>query len=250
MNEKRFDGKGKIYAQARPHYPTALFDRLQKEGIVTAQSVVADVGAGTGIFSRQLRTIAARVYAVEPNASMRAAAENACRGDEGIVSINASAEHTGLPAGAVDCVTAAQAFHWFDRDAFCAECRRILRPSGHVVLVWNDRDESAPVIQEHAKVNARWCAGYRGFTAGADIAEAEQFMDFFRGAYAVWQFENEVCYDLDGLIRRSLSSSYAPREGDAAYQPYVEAITDLFRQYGREGWLRYPYITRCYVGQV
>ena len=47
----------------------------------------------------------------------------------------ARAEHSGLADASADLVTAAQAAHWFDLDAFYAEARRVLRPRGCVALV-------------------------------------------------------------------------------------------------------------------
>lgn len=65
MNEQQFNKKGKLYHSARPAYPEALFQTLREQ--IPPQSVVADIGSGTGIFSARLLTIAQRVFAVEPN---------------------------------------------------------------------------------------------------------------------------------------------------------------------------------------
>lgn len=47
----------------------------------------------------------------------------------------APAEASGLDSGSADLVTVAQALHWFDRPAFYAEARRVLRPTG-LVAAW------------------------------------------------------------------------------------------------------------------
>ena len=56
-----------------------------------------------------------------------------------------TAESIPLPDSNVDAVTCAQAFHWFDADSALREMWRVLRPGGGVGLVWNLRDDSAPV---------------------------------------------------------------------------------------------------------
>ena len=71
---------------------------------------------------------------------MRAVAEEKYAAHKNIISVNGSAENTKLNDKSVDFITAAQAFHWFDRQSFKAECRRILKDNGNILLVWNDRD--------------------------------------------------------------------------------------------------------------
>lgn len=71
--------------------------------------IAADVGAGTGIFSRQLAAYVGKAYAVEPNDDMRAAMQ----ADVALSPLCGSAESIPLPDCSVDVITAAQAFHWF-----------------------------------------------------------------------------------------------------------------------------------------
>jgi SAM-dependent methyltransferase len=136
------------YVKYRPSYPSALFDALERDCGLAKRSVVADVGSGTGIASELLLERGYRVYGIEPNRAMRGAAERALsrwggggRGD--FVSIEGRAEATGLENESVELVFAAQAFHWFEREACRREFSRILRPQGFVALVWNDRSEDA-----------------------------------------------------------------------------------------------------------
>ena len=77
MSTERFNGKGDVYAFARPSYPAALFDYLTEKQIISEKTVAADIGAGTGIFSAALCPYVKKVLAVEPNPDMRAAAAKA-----------------------------------------------------------------------------------------------------------------------------------------------------------------------------
>ncbi|HEV8694968.1 MAG TPA: class I SAM-dependent methyltransferase [Lysobacter sp.] len=52
-------------------------------------------------------------------------------------------ERTALPDASVQLVAVAQALHWFDRDAFFAECNRVLMPGG-VLAAWGYADFVAP----------------------------------------------------------------------------------------------------------
>ena len=75
MNENIFNGIADIYDKYRPSYPHALFTYLCSEAGMNASTVVADIGSGTGILSKELLDICNLVYAVEPNNDMRKIAE-------------------------------------------------------------------------------------------------------------------------------------------------------------------------------
>lgn len=249
MNEKRFDGKGEIYAKARPQYAQALLEFLNQNGFVASDSIVADIGAGTGIFTVQIAKTAKTVYAVEPNADMREKAEMAYANYPNILSVAAPAENTTLAENSADCVTVAQAFHWFDRAAFRKECQRILKPNGTVILIWNDRDSESEIIRANYALNKKYCSGFKGTAGGMDFKN-DNFSDFFCGKVQTKIFDNPIQYDKETFISRNLSSSYAPKAGDTNYAVYVEELGKLFDKFNSNGQIEYPYITRCYIGTV
>ncbi len=249
MNETKFDRKGDVYAKARPAYPASLFAHLSERGIIQADRTAADIGSGTGIFTLQLAPFVAKVYAVEPNADMRTKAETAFTSCGNITSIGASAEQTTLAEHSIDVITVAQAFHWFDRAAFRTECRRILKTDGKVLLIWNDRDTDSPIIRDNFVVNKRFCPRFCGSSNGISF-DKTSFADFFAKIPEVIEFDNSLIYDRDAFVMRNLSSSYAPVQGDAHYDRYVQAIHDVFDKHSKDGTVVYPYITRCYLGTV
>ena len=51
MNEKLFIGRAGIYHKCRPSYPKGLFDHLYEHVGFREDSVIADIGSGTGIIS-------------------------------------------------------------------------------------------------------------------------------------------------------------------------------------------------------
>lgn len=128
---------------ARPSYPEALVDRLTARAEVAAGDRVADVGAGTGIFTMQLAARGLLVDAIDPSDAMRAQApaHPAVRWRAGTF------EATGLADGAVRWITAAQAFHWADPARALPELRRALVPGGRLTCLWNDRrDAASPML--------------------------------------------------------------------------------------------------------
>lgn len=252
-NTKKFTGKAEVYDKYRPDYPAACFEFMAEECGLRAGDWIADIGAGTGIFTRRLAERGFRVTAIEPNADMRAAAEENLTGYEGVTVSAGSAEATGLPAQSVDCVTAAQAFHWFDTEKFRAECRRILKPGGRAVLVWNHRVPDAPQNVDTAEVFRQWCPAFTGFSGGTEFFKKadDAFSRFFQAGsmrHAVFAHDLEFCEE--AFVGRGLSSSYAPKPGDEAYPAVCAALRQVFARHQKGGIIRVPNAVNCYVGLV
>lgn len=72
---ERFSSRVADYVRYRPDYPPALLDWLHHDIGVPTETLIADIGAGTGISTRLFLASGHPVIAVEPNAAMRAAAE-------------------------------------------------------------------------------------------------------------------------------------------------------------------------------
>jgi len=150
MKHGDYTGLAGDYARFRAGYaPQVATAILSYAGRDAASIDAADIGAGTGIWTR---TLAARglhsVVAVEPNDDMRGQGIETSRGT-GIVWRNGSAEATGLPDGSADLVSMASSLHWADFDKACAEFHRVLRPGGVFAALWNPRlIEANPLLVE------------------------------------------------------------------------------------------------------
>jgi SAM-dependent methyltransferase len=251
MNEDKFTGKAGIYAKYRPAYPDEFIEYLYTHVGLSKDSVIADIGSGTGILTRLLLRRGSVVYAVEPNEDMRGTAERALSQYQRLISVNAPAENTGLKDSGIDFITVAQAFHWFDRERFKSECRRILKAAGKVVLVWNTRDSSSGLVMENDAINQLHCPDFKGFSGGMRGMEPEEYGDFFKDGICEYKvFPNDLILDEAGFIGRNMSASYAPKTGAENYQPYIDALKRLFEKYSSAGTLRMPNLTRSYVGEV
>ena len=246
----RFSGRVDAYVRSRPGYPDELIPLLRREaGLLPAHSV-ADVGSGTGILTRLFLDAGHEVFAIEPNAKMRAAAEEALADRPLFRSVAGSAEATTLPAESVDLVAAGQAFHWFDREAARTEFARILRPPRTVVLVWNDRKTSGSAFLEgYESLLRRHGTDYGAVdhkNLGPDVFES-----FFRpGPWRRFALPNAQRFDEEGLLARVLSSSYTPPPGDPRHAPMVEEVSRLFRETAERGLVTMEYETTVYVGTV
>ncbi|MCL2517438.1 MAG: class I SAM-dependent methyltransferase [Oscillospiraceae bacterium] len=250
MNTQKFDGMGKIYSQFRPSYPQSFIDYLYSEVGINKKSVIADVGSGTGILTRLLIERGNKVYAVEPNDDMRKIAEETL---SNFVSVKGEAKDTTLEANSIDFITVAQAFHWFGREEFKAECKRILKPHGKVILVWNSRDENSGLVQENDLIHMKYCPLFKGFSGGmrgATGKDDNSYSDFFDGEYESKVFNNDLKFGEQGFIGRNLSASYSLKEGEENYSEYIIELKTLFAKYCRNSFVVMPNFTRSYVGVV
>ena len=158
----RFANRVGDYVKTRPGYPPEVFALLRERCGLGPTTKVADVGAGTGIFTRLLLEAGAGVvYAIEPNGPMHDALIAALGKDVRLRTHDGTAEHTGLSRASVDLIVAAQAFHWFDREKTRAEFGRVLRPRGWVALVWNTRrEDTTPFLVTYEQLLRRWSPDY------------------------------------------------------------------------------------------
>lgn len=251
MNETKFNGMGKIYAKYRPAYPQEFIDYLYYDVGIKKDSIIADIGSGTGILTRQLLEAGNKIFSVEPNEDMRAVAEVDLSDFNNFISVNGTAENTSLDDNSVNFITVAQAFHWFDRAKFKAECSRILKPNGKIILVWNSRVFNAESVKDCDEINRKYCPNFKGFSGGMRGEENENdFDDFFCGKYESKVFRNDQTSDLDGFIGRNLSASYTLKENDENYSAYIAELTVSFNKHSIDGKMIMPVVTRSYVGIV
>ena len=246
---QNFSGRAKDYTIGRPAYAAALLDYLYTEQGFSGQSVIADIGSGTGKFARQLLNRGSTLLCVEPNADMRNTAIRELGGYPGFTAVDGTASESGLEDHSVDFVTAAQAFHWFDVDAFRRECRRILKPGGKVLLIWNLRDMSAEVNRLSYEIYREYCPAFQGFGGGIQ-QDDDRIKRFFSHGYTYAEFEHPLFYSQNKFISRSLSGSYSLKQGDDRYEEYLAALRGLFDRYAQDSILTMPNKTVAYIGSL
>lgn len=246
---ERFSSRAEDYARYRPSYPRAVVELLQARCALTARSVVADVGSGTGILTELLLASGAQVIGIEPNAAMRAAAEAHLAAAARFRSVAATAEATTLAAASVDLWVAGQAFHWFDVDPSRREALRVLRQGGCAALVWNERPQEARgFLADYEALLLQHAAEYAQITASR--ADAASMQRFFGGPMECAEFPNQQSLDFDGLKGRLMSSSYAPEPGHPQHEPMLAGLGELFRRHARDGRTVFPYRTLVYFGPL
>jgi SAM-dependent methyltransferase len=192
-----------LYDSVRPSYPVEAVRWM----LGSTPRRVADLGAGTGIFSRVLASLGHEVVAVEPDAAMR---RKLVARSPGVEALAGSAEAIPLDAESVDAVTAAQSHHWFNRDEAYAEIARVIRPGGVFGPIWNVRDESVDWV---AELSQR--VGLEDGTASSRLRQRRtEFGPRFEPAQAA-EFRHSVSLDAATLLELiQTRSRYLTAEAD------------------------------------
>lgn len=213
---QNFNGLANDYCLGWPIYANEFWEKLYSKYGFSQNSVIADIGAGTGKFAQQLLARGSIVYCVEPNDDMRNVAIEKLEKYENFCAIKGTAAETMLNDNSIDYITVAQAFHWFDVSEFKKECKRILRRNGLVFLIWNMRDMSNVVNQRSYEVYLKYCPAFKGFGGGIkkDDVRIKEFFD------------------------------------DNYYDEYVGELSYLFEQYSENGKLTMANKTVAYIGEV
>ncbi len=138
-----FTEQADAYQASRPNYPVALIEELIHQLNLQPSANVADIGAGTGIFTAQLAAHGFNMTAVEPNPVM----SNKAVTHTNVRWVKGTFEETYLPDASQDWITAAQAFHWAKPDQALPELHRILKPNSAFTALWNNRlNNEEPIL--------------------------------------------------------------------------------------------------------
>lgn len=246
----RFSSRVENYIKYRPSYPPGVLEILKEECRFTSESIIADVGSGTGILAELLLKNGNRVYGVEPNREMREAGERFLRHYSSFKSVAGKAESTLLADASVNFVTAGQAFHWFDRGKAREEFSRILKPGGWVVLIWNERrTDATPFLREYEKL-LRSCAIDYEAVDHKQVDETVLRSFFGPAGFQSQTLDNQQVFDFESLKGRVLSASYVPEAGHPNYEPMLAGLRVVFEANQIGGRVRFDYATRVYFGRL
>ncbi len=244
----RFSNRVDNYVKYRPGYPPEILDLFKKEMGLVEGSILADIGSGTGLSTKPFLEHGNTVYGVEPNAAMRAAAEEYLGDFPNFISHDGTAENTNLGDASMDFVIAAQAFHWFDAGKTQSEFRRILKPGGYVALIWNERQlDTTEFLREYEKLLLKYANDYENVRH--ENIDQEKLGAFFRTGFAQATFPNEQVFDFEGLRGRVLSSSYMPAEDSPSYPALEKELSGLFAKHAENDRIKVFYDTNIYYKQ-
>lgn len=238
-----FQAAAATYEGARPGYPREALTWILRELRIGPGTDVLDLAAGTGKLTEALAHTGASVVAVEPVDAMRAILAQKL---PDVRSLDGTAEAIPLPDAAVDAVTVAQAFHWFDAPAALREIHRVLRPGGTLGVVFNVRDESVGWQARLTELLHPLEGDAPRHRHGAWRAAIDA-SDLFAGVRAA-SFGFRPTTDVEGVIDRVTSISFVAAAADRDRERLLDAVRELLASdadtAGRANF-PFPYRTDC-----
>jgi SAM-dependent methyltransferase len=151
-----FDSVADRYQEARPAYPVALFDTLQRATGISAGDQLLEIGCGTGIATLPLAERGFHLTCIELGPELAAAARRNLAGFPEVNVVTAAFEDW-RPADRqrFDLVFAATAWHWVDPTVGYPRVWELLRPGGHFAF-WSAvhviREDGDPFFAELQQV--------------------------------------------------------------------------------------------------
>ncbi|MCY4728764.1 class I SAM-dependent methyltransferase [Nocardioides sp. STR2] len=233
---RSFGSVAEAYDRGRPGYPAEAVAWLAGG----EAKVVLELAAGTGKLTRALVDQGHAVFATEPDEAMLEVLR------ERVPEVSArAATAESIPANdrSVDVVVVAQAFHWFDHRAALAEIARVLKPGGHLALVWNSRDERIPWVRRMGDILGRQDLD----TSSAEhVVHSEHFGFVEEATFKHWQEVNR-----ETILDLARSRSTVTTMGEEERDDHLARVLAFYDDYGRgmDG-MQIPYVTRCYRAVV
>jgi SAM-dependent methyltransferase len=147
-------------------------------------------------------------------------------------------------------ITCAQSFHWFDPDQARSECKRILKPGGKAILLWNSRlTEGSPFREGYEALLQTYGTDYLE-TKHTNISEKSLRSFFQDQQMSAARFANRQLFDFEGLAGRLLSSSYVPTADHPNFEPMMRALRELFDRTQQDGIVHFDYVTEVFWGEI
>jgi ubiquinone/menaquinone biosynthesis C-methylase UbiE len=233
---RSFGSVAEAYDRGRPGYPADAVAWLAGG----EAKVVLELAAGTGKLTRELVDQGHAVFATEPDEAMLELLR--ARVPEVSAKV-ATAERIPANDRSVDVVVVAQAFHWFDHEVALAEIARVLKPGGHLALVWNSRDERIPWVRRMGDILGRQDLD----TSSADhLVQSGLFGFVEEAAFKHWQEVNR-----ESILDLARSRSSFATMADDEREHNLARVLAFYDDYGRgmDG-MQIPYVTRCYRAVV
>jgi len=247
---QRFTGKASGYALYRERYdPHVVLPVLRKLCGLIPDWSIADIGAGTGMVGDIFRVNGNRVFAIEPNAEMRAVCEGLHSSDSQFSVLDGSAEHTSLADGSINMIAIGRALHWFDIDKAIPEFRRILKPRGWVaILACGRRDDGR---EENAAFDAVLDRATGRDTSPERLLRVyDQVPALFPGGeFHHAETDGELHFDWDQLRGLALSISHTPMPGSPNFDNFEAALRGYFDRYPKQERVTFAVRTWISVGR-
>ena len=226
----RFDDYVDLYDKYRLKYNIDVINNVIKliKSDIDISSIV-DIGAGTGILTRQLLKYKFNnYYAIEPNKKMQ---DKSIKRDinKKITHINDVSNKTNIKTSSIDVVFVGTAIHWFEPKKTLKEFKRILKKNGYLVIltsgytgaIGEDLHILFQKYKKHRCKTERYRSGLTNYS--------NQFYTIIS--------RKPIKFSIDKFVGLELSMSTAPKQTDSYYQDFVQNLKKIFKKYSTNGIL-------------
>jgi SAM-dependent methyltransferase len=240
-----FASKAEIYAKYRWRYAPEAIHAIFDHTRITPASAVADIGAGTGILTREFVGKVKKIFAVEPNPEMRSIAARELGQYPTCNVIDGCAEQTTLQSHSVDLITVAQSVHWFEPQSAKREFYRILKPGGWLTLCRNygtDHDLGEALKSVYPSEND---------TESLMVGKHQPRSFYYGGEkYLKMEFPFVIRLNWDAFLGSLSTASFAPDEGSSLYIQFERDVRSVFDAFNIDNQIEVQGTTELYLGQI
>ncbi|HSF81707.1 MAG TPA: class I SAM-dependent methyltransferase [Anaerolineales bacterium] len=240
-----FSSKAERYAKYRWRYASQSIQTIFEVTRITKESRVADIGAGTGILTKDFAGKVRQIVAVEPNAEMRRIARRELEQHPDIQVIAGRAEATALVGHQIDLITVAQALHWFEPEAARKEFLRIVKPGGWLAILRNygtDHELNEALEKAYPAEND---------TVALMIGQSQPSSFYYgAGKYQKEDFPFTLHAAWEEFIGALSTASSAPDEGSPLYGDFERSARRVFDDFSVDQLIELHGMTELFLGQI
>ena len=249
-----FDKFAKTYDEVRPRYPIQLYKDIQSFCGISSQTNLLEIGTGSGIATKEIAKLKARIITVEPGDNLVEVAKQNLSGYQNIQFICDTFENCDFKGRQFDIILSATTFHWLERDSKYYDCYRYLKDNGILVLYWNSFcRENSPIMREIDEVYARnLSATYerksdvnRGVLDKVIKREQELIQSEYFYISALKRYRTEYQYDSDSYV--ALLNTYPKiiKLSSEVRNKFLAEIKEVIIKNGNQ--ITIPILTSLYI---
>lgn len=240
-----FSSKAERYTKYRWKYAPLSIQTIFEMTRITKESRVADIGAGTGILTKEFAGKVRQIVAVEPNAEMRRVAARELKPYPNCQVIAGQAEATALADHQIDLICVAQALHWFEPQATRQEFLRIVNPGGWLAILRNygtDHELNEALEKAYPAEND---------TVALMIGKSQPSSFYYGdGKYLKQDFPFTLHAAWEEFIGALSTASSAPDEGSPLYGDFERSARRVFDEFSLDQFIELHGVTELYLGQI
>jgi ubiquinone/menaquinone biosynthesis C-methylase UbiE len=244
---KVFSTKAEKYAKFRWDYAADGIETVVNLTQISVHSIVADIGAGTGILTKHFIGKAQEIYAIEPNFELRQILTRELGAFPSVSVIDSCAEATKLPDNCVDVITVAQAIHWFDPEPTRQEMMRILKVHGWLVLIRNYGADNEANKAIQSLMTEEYGANFSVVTEQPKVKPSSFY--FGNGDFQTFSFPFAFRQGWEEFIGTLTTVSFMPDEDHPIFPKLETEAKRIFSQYSSNGYWKVEGETELIIGR-